>query len=427
MSARVLCGVWLALAVGCNAARAQASQQPMGTVTGHVICQDTQKPARFANVLLFNVPTAIAPRVTPNPMDSNATQAAFKAQMDAVNAMTVVQAQTALDGSFAAPDVPPGDYYAMAGVPGYVQPRNIVQAAYDAGEDLTRAISGVPIVHVTADGIANVEISVSRGAALEGRVQFDDGGPVSGALVTADPTAKNHKQLPMQFNMLGAALTMGFLSGVVDDRGRYRISGLMPGEYRVKATLATNAHMTFQHGQLAALTQAGTLPLTVYAPGTFHKADAKPVTLTAGEERTDQDITYNLNGLHTVSGRVTSAEDHHGIATGSASLTDDNDKNFARSAALESDGSFNIRFVPSGTYTLQVLGQDSIAEEKAGNGLTFFDRKTLRSYTDAKRQVIVAVGDVSGQDFELKPNKQQAADAGDETGGRAHVVAVKGH
>ena len=32
-----------------------------GTVTGHVICGDTQRPARFASVMLFGVPAEIPP------------------------------------------------------------------------------------------------------------------------------------------------------------------------------------------------------------------------------------------------------------------------------------------------------------------------------------------------------------------------------
>ena len=192
--------------------------------------------------------------------------------------------------------------------------------------------------------------------------------------------------------------------GVTDDRGHYRVSGLAAGEYRVKATLLINSHMTFSRGKLIALTQGGALPLYVYAPAAFHKVDAKPVTLTIGEERTDQDITYNLNGLHAVTGRVTSTEDHHVIATGNATLVDTNDKSFRRSAGLESDGSFSISFVPSGNYTLQVSGED-LATDPDGQKVQVFERKTLRNYESGKRQLIVTDDDLTGQNIELTPVK----------------------
>ena len=185
MRATVFRGVCLALllVLACVRAPGQASKPGTGTVTGHVICQDTQKPARFGNVLLYEVPKSITPAVNFEDMDSRAADAAMKAQMDATNSVNVVQLPTAMDGSFAAENVPPGDYYAMAAIPGYVQPRNLVQAAYDAGEDLTKGITGVSIVHVSADRSAHAEITAIRGAAVEGHILWDDGGPVSGALV----------------------------------------------------------------------------------------------------------------------------------------------------------------------------------------------------------------------------------------------------
>jgi hypothetical protein len=408
MRARACSGVLLSLAGLSVAAWGQVSKSGMGTVTGHVICQDTQKPARFGNVLLFEVPKYITPQVNFEDMDPRAVHVANEAQMEATKSVNVVQAQTTMDGSFAAANVPPGDYYALAAIPGYVQPRNLVQSAYDAGEDLTKSITGVSIVHVSADRSAQTEISAVRGAAVEGHVLWDDGGPVSGAIVSVEPTAKEHKPLPPQFGMITGASTFPLTPGVTDDRGRYRISGLAPGEYRVKATLLTNSHMTFSRGKLVGFTQGAALPVNVYAPAAFHQADAKPVKLTAGEERTDEDITYNLNGLHTVSGTVTSAEDHHGIATGNATLVDTTDKTFRRSAGLDADGSFSISFVPAGNYTLQVSGEDSVIDPVGQKGQVF-ERKTLHSYDPAKRQVIVADDDLTGQNLELKLSKTSGA------------------
>jgi hypothetical protein len=405
-------GVLLAFLYAEISPSAQTSQPGTGTVTGHVICQDTQKPARFGNVLLYEVPKSITPAVNFEGLDPLAVDVAMKAQMEAVNSVTVVQAETMIDGSFAAPNVPPGDYYALAAIPGYVQPRNLVQAAYDAGEDLTKGLTGAPIVHVSADRSAQAEITAIRGAAVEGHVLWDDGGPVGGAVVTIEPTAKEHKPLPPQFGNIMGASTYPLTPGVTDDRGHYRVSGLAPGEYRVKATLLTNSHMTFSGGKLTALTQAGTFPVNVYAPGAFHQADAKPVKLASGEERADQDITYNLNGLHMVSGTVTSAEDHHPLNSGSVALVDAMDKTFRRSAGIDAQGNFSVTFVPAGTYTMTVSNAADMlrAETKSGGPISFDQVKILRGYEKAERKVIVADSDVTGQNFDLKPQKAGQAD-----------------
>ncbi len=246
---------------------------------------------------------------------------------------TFVLTETAFDGGFVVQDVPPGEYYVMASVAGYVQPIELVQAAYDAGEDITKGIPGVPSVRVSADRAVNVDISVTRGAAIEGRVLWDDGAPVNGAVVTAEPKTGEHKPLPAQFNMVRLS---GVSIGNTDDRGHYRIAGLAPGEYTVKVTLHTSQRMSMNRGRFDAtgVSFGSTMPLVVYAPGGFRKTDAKPLTLGTGEERTDEDITFNLSATHTVSGRVTSAEDHHGLNRGVVTLTDSGDKSFHRSAGV---------------------------------------------------------------------------------------------
>jgi hypothetical protein len=49
----------------------------------------------------------------------------------------------------------------------------------------------------------------------------------------------------------------------------------------------------------------------------------------------------------------------------------------------------------------------------------------VRSYDGTERQVIVADDDLTGQNFELKPEKP--GNAGDAGGGQAHAVVGTGH
>lgn len=411
MRLRACCGV--ALAVACVTAWGQVSKPDTGTVTGHVICSDTQKPARFAQVMLFAVPAAVTQLPKVDAADPEAVQAVMKAQVNAMKSTTFVMSQTGFDGSFSVVDVAPGDYYVMASVAGYVQPHDLMQAAYDAGEDITKGIPSVPIVRVAAEHGTNVDVSVSKGAAVEGHVLWDDGEPVNGATVMAEPKGGEHKQFPPQFSMMSLS---GQYNGATDDRGHYRISGLAPGEYTVRVMLQTARRMSMQGGHFDPNGNFGATPLLVYAPGGFRKTDAKPVTLSAGEERTDEDITFNLSATHNVSGRVTSAEDHHGLNRGVVSLTDTSDKTFRRSAGLDQDGNFNVPFVPAGTYTMTVANAaDAVPEQlKPGDeeAIAAIGVNIVRSYQKADRQLIVADDDLTGQNFELKPGKAGEQESG---------------
>jgi hypothetical protein len=207
--------------------------------------------------------------------------------------------------------------------------------------------------------------------------------------------------------------------GNTDDRGHYRISGLAPGEYTVRVVLQTNHRMSVQKGRFDPSANFGLGLLVVYAPGGFRKMDAKPVTLSAGEERTDEDVTFNLSATHTVSGKVMSAEDHHGLNRAVVMLTDTSEKTFVRSGGVDADGNFSVLFVPAGTYTMTVAnGADTVPEEpkKPDQGALFVmsQAKAVRTYQKAEQQVMVTDSDLSGQNIELKPEKVQpdAEDAG---------------
>ena len=361
--------------------------------------------------------------------DTKTIEAFVKAQNEAMNSSTIVRTKSGFDGGFVANDVAPGDYYLMVSAWGYLQPRDLLQAAYDAGEDVTRGISGVPIVHVSANKSINTEITLTRGAALEGHVLWDDGGAVNEAMVSVEPKTGEHKQLPPQFSFTSMGSGPMALMGVTDDRGRYRISGLAPGEYRVRATLRVTDHVTLERGRLNTNGAFGSMPLIVYAPGSFRKGGAKPVTLAAGEERTDEDITFNLGATHTVNGRVTSAEDHHALNRGIVTLTDSSDKAFVRSAGLDEDGNFSVAFVPSGTYTMTVANAaDTVPEEqKPGSTMIVTGVDAVRTYQKSERQVIVTDNDVTGQNIELVPAKNSQGEGQNGSDDSRDVVVGTGH
>jgi hypothetical protein len=234
---------------------------------------------------------------------------------------------------------------------------------------------------------------------------WDDGSPASRVIVMVIAAKSKKKDLPPQFGMLGFNNMEGLLA-VSDDVGHFRIVGLAPGEYLVKGSLETRSRLEMQNG---AFNSKGTVdsPLIVFAPAAFHKADAKAITLHAGEERDDVEMTINLAGMHSVSGRVASMEDHHGINAGWVKLEDTQDKEFSRSTSIDGNGEFNVTFVPPGTYNLLVSNARDTepSKEKQKDPFQTVSDTVVRSYQDGKQAVVVTDSDVTGQNVELAPLK----------------------
>ena len=426
---RALCGITVACGATVGLAQQATSAAGTGTVVGHVTCGDTQRPGRFATVVLYGVPAEVTatPKADPDASEE-AQMKAFTAAFKSIGKTNMVQAQTGADGVYAATDVAPGDYYVFGASAGYVSPLNQVQSLIAAGADLKKQLPGVQVVHVVADHQSMADVTMARGAAVSGVISWDDGSPVTGAIFTVTPV-KGDAKPPQQFGMLALANVLSGLS-ISDDTGHYRISGLAPGDYIVTAKLQTGAQTGLGSGMNLAKMMAVT-PMVIYAPSAFHKGDSKPVTLAAGEDLHDQAMTLNLSGLHSVSGTVASAADHHGINQATVRLQDGTDKEFVRSASVDAAGNFTVTFLPPGTYTMKV----SDAEDTEPKPKTDKDKpslfgqgtKTIRSYKDGSMSVVVSDSDVTGQNIELAVDKNPKAepDFGSLFGGDDDKAAAK--
>jgi hypothetical protein len=322
----------------------------------------------------------------------------------------MVQLQTGTDGSFTATDVAPGDYYVFATAAGYIAPLASVQAIFNAGANPKQRLPGIPTIHVVPDHPSSIDITMDRGAAVSGTILWDDGSPLSGAVMAATPAKAETIPAPSQFGMLAMSGILSSLMNISDDQGHFRLSGLPPGDYLVQATIQAGQQTGLGAGMnLNKL--MGYKPLILFAPSTFHKTSAKSVSLKSGEELRDQQVTLNLSGLHSVSGQITSAEDHHGINSGTVKLTDVNDKDFVRSASVDAAGGFTVTFLPPGTYTMKVSeAEDTEPEKKTGkekktSSLFGASDKTIRSYQEAKRDIVVLDSDLTGQNLELTVDK----------------------
>ena len=139
------------------------------------------------------------------------------------------------------------------------------------------------------------------------------------------------------------------------------------------------------------------------------------MTLHTAEDRSDEEVTIKLAGLHSVSGRIASAEDHHGLNAALVLLRDTQDKDFGRSANVDAHGNFTVTFVPPGTYDLIVsnAADTEPSTKKPTAFITVESTHMLRSYQDGKQSVIVSDSDVTGENIELAPAKTTKKDLDD--------------
>lgn len=307
-------------------------------VTGRVVCADTQRPARFAQVTLI-------PATQPFTGDFGG-----RGQRR--------QARTDLEGNFTLANVPVGEYFVTGNLSGYVNQTGEVEAALNAAQTggstpgTSPAPAGVPMVHVSAGG-ATTALALERGGVIAGTVQWDDGSPAGGVQVNVQPATTAgvtdaSATVPRRGFGNGFNGFFGFPGAQTDDRGRFRLTGLSSGTYLVRANVQAPAP-----GEPRGNRGFGrTLNLFVYAPNKMRRNEATPVTVAGADEHGDIAITLGIAALHTVSGSVASTG--AAVRSGSISLTDQADSSLTRNISIGADGSFAIPYVPPGNYTLNV-------------------------------------------------------------------------
>ncbi|HEY3990601.1 MAG TPA: carboxypeptidase regulatory-like domain-containing protein [Acidobacteriaceae bacterium] len=317
--ASLLCMVVAALAVFA----VHAQDGDTGTVTGHVYCADTQKPARFVNIRLESVDS-----VNGATSGSGGSGITFQRNFGGRGGF----ATTGSDGSFRMTGVSPGDYYADVMMPGYVQPLRGLRSMQNlAPADRDRITAQLTRVSVSANQAANVQVMIYRGATITGTVSFDDGGPAAGMSVQAyimPPSSSGAQSAgtTQQPSFAGFAQT--------DDRGQFRVTGLAEGTYIVSA--------------------APRSIFPIYYGNTIERSSAKKLEVHAGDEVPGADIQIPAAGMHRVSGVVVSQQDGHALSRASVQLRLSSGDTGSISATTGADGTFTFNAVPDGKFTVQI-------------------------------------------------------------------------
>jgi 5-hydroxyisourate hydrolase-like protein (transthyretin family) len=187
------------------------------------------------------------------------------------------------------------------------------------------------------------DIKLPRASALAGTLLDEFGDPAPSVLVQVAQrmyAAGRHRLMP----------TGGRLQAVPsDDRGRYRISGLAPGDYFVAAL----------SGAYTDQNEVGGFAPT-YFPGTSDAGAATPVTVAFAADAANTTFALAPAKTVSVSGTMVDAEGKPVSGRGTLWLAPPDrlkrmDFNLAR-AATTPDGRFVLRNVPQGSYTMQGFG-----------------------------------------------------------------------
>ena len=312
-----------------------------GTVTGIVICADTGKPARFAEVQLL--PAAIS---SPGSKAGNQSL-----DMDEV-------ADTGIDGRFKIEAVPPGEYYAYATMEGYLDPGRSIDTHSlgpnaDDNAQLLDALNQwkdhFVELTVSAQHTTDLPITIERGAEIEGTVSYEDSSPAIGMrFQVLRKTGQDH------WAAVGDAGSGGWsLEEKSDGHGRYRISNLLAGEYKICALLPVKDEES---------------ATSICFGNTFRKSRAESVKASMGEVTSGVDIVVPVTGMYTVGGNVAAGMDGHAPGSARIHLLYADDREEARVADARQDGSFSFAYVPAGDYILRVTdAQDKNTSNQNAN------------------------------------------------------------
>ena len=267
-----------------------------------------------------------------------------------------------------------GNYTAVTGVDGSFRIENIAPGRYRMFVERTgfqeidkhhRRTEGRVLALVAGQEMKDLVIHLQAAAVIEGRVTDEDGDPMAEAQVAVlrqtFVTGRRH------WEQVGAERT--------NDLGEYRIAGLAAGSYFVSVTpppdfrslieATSNAPSEVRQHAGAASEKAATAYQTTYYPGTRDRSQAASIQLHAGD---DFPVNFSLTpspGL-TIRGSVVN------LPAGSAATVMLQSRDFGlvlNGAEMRKDGSFEIRDVAPGAYTILATVDNAAATMMARQSL----------------------------------------------------------
>ena len=333
-----------------SAPQGKDAPPPAGRISGRVLAADNGRPVRRARVFV----TA--------------------AELPGGRA-----AMTDDQGVYEINELPGGRYTVTVSKSGFVS------LAYGQRRPLQ---AGTPLQLIDNQQLKGVDFRLPRGSVIAGTIVDEAGDPMPG--VTVRVMRYQYLQGDRRLTPAGG--------GQTDDRGQFRVWGLMPGEYYVNA-IARNFNFGnfagrggfagpggaagFGPGARGGGRRGGFAPTAdddeqlayapTYYPGVAAIAEAKPITVGLSQEMLDINFGMQLVRAARITGTVTSPD---GTPTTSGNVNLITDGTSARGqvganfgSRIDWDGSFTIANVPPGRYILRARGTDSEVPQFAAQPL----------------------------------------------------------
>jgi hypothetical protein len=244
-------------------------------------------------------------------------------QVRSVNGDVFLARDTAADGTFVFPNVLRGDYTIEASAAGYIT--NVYGERPDIKTPL--GVQG-PAVQTLRPGqsLSGVQIALTPGSVIYGRITDDRGELVVGATVQAMRTRYAD----------GARQYLAAQTVTSDDLGGYRLFMLPPGEYRIRVMESSFTRSTFPW----------------YFPGTADSSEAQAIQIQAGQTIGGIDLTSFPTRGRRVSGTLQAA----GFMP-SVRLVSKNGE-IEMSKEIDATGGFTFVGIPPGSYLLSSQADD---------------------------------------------------------------------
>ncbi len=370
-----------------------AAVVPRGRITGTVLCADTRRPARGAMVMVLPLPS-------------------LETREQSGRAVTV---RVAMDGTYAAERLGPGEYTVIPLLPGYLSAFDSMMANQldHLSPEKERAIlaqNGTVVLHGAETATRDVELT--RGAAVSGRVLYSDGSPATQVNILVEDakakkpaaaSASEQNNIPEIFRA-----TIMHQSSGTDDQGHFRIAGLPPGSYWVAAAQIGGGDIDAGEGfNMAMAGIISPVAFRLYSGDTTRRSAATVYELRSGDEVADITITIPDTLLHQVRGNL-SAIAGKTVTAATVTLKDAADGVLSFSAGIGQEATFVFPQVPPGTYTLAVTEAKS---QSYVEGPVQADGEPPKQppptlFGDESKTIVVKDADITDADFTLKEAAQ---------------------
>src|SRR4051812_26053016 len=328
---------------------------PAGRITGRVLAADNGRPVKRARVFVSSV------------------------ELPGGRGML-----TDDNGLFDLTELPAGRYTLTVSKSGFVA------LSYGQRRPLQ---AGTPLQLADGQQLKGIAFQLPRGSVIGGRVLDEDGEAMPGVSVRV----MRYQYLQGERRLTPAG------AGQTDDKGQYRVWGLMPGDYYVNATARGGFGGPFGQfgpgafgggaggGRAAFAGRGGRggpgagAPVgndqeqinyaPTYFPGVASVNEAKPIAVGLSEEVLD--INFNMQLVHVsrITGHVVNP-DGTAVTSGNVNLGIDvagargNQIGMNYGGRTQWDGEFTIANVPPGRYTLRARGDDSETPQYAAQPVT---------------------------------------------------------